>query len=203
MPGDPGCPALWVGDKTGQALARSARGGTPTVTLKLTAVDHAARRDRDGVGRAARVRQPTTDSGLIVNTHTDGPNATEENGALGMLALAQYFAQRQRRRDLYFAMVTGHFQLPQFIRPIPTPRPEVGSDATSVWMAEHPAIYQNALAGLTVEHLGCTMWADDANGRYAPTGGYEWGTTYTAQKAGLDQRRPTSSSRPTSPRSAR
>ena len=59
--------------------------------------------------------------GLIVNTHTDGPNVPEENGALGMLALAQYFAQREHGRDLYFVMVTGHFQLPQFIEPIPNP----------------------------------------------------------------------------------
>ena len=48
----------------------------------------------------------------------------------------------------------------------------------------HPEIYQNALAGLTLEHLGCTMWADDANGRYLPTGEYEWGATYTTQKQG-------------------
>jgi len=28
------------------------------------------------------------------------------------------------------------------------------------------------------------MWADDANGQYAWTGGYEWGATYTTQKQG-------------------
>ena len=146
-------------------------------------IDHAERGHRDGLGVLPGSGTDHGD-GLIVNTHTDGPNATEENGALGMLALAQYFARQPRRRDLYFAMVTGHFQLPQFIKSIPTPRPEVGSDATSAWMAEHPAIYQRALAGLTVEHLGCTMWTDDSSGRYAATGGYEWGTTYTAQKQG-------------------
>ena len=101
-----------------------------------------------------------------------------------MLALAQYFAQREHGRDLYFAMVTGHFRLPQFIEPIPNPRPVGGEDAISQWMNKHPEIYQNALAGLTLEHLGCTMWTDDANGRYVPTGGYEWGATYTTQKQG-------------------
>ncbi|HEV7212247.1 MAG TPA: hypothetical protein VGN47_11105 [Blastococcus sp.] len=182
-PGDPGCPALWVGDRTGQALEHSARGGSPRVTLRLTAsiTPHAATETVWGVlpGSGTDHRR-----GLIVNTHTDGPNVPEENGALGMLALARHFATQQRRRDLYFVMVTGHFQLPQFVTPIPTPRPEVGSDATSTWMAAHPGIYQRALAGLTVEHLGCTMWADDASGHYAATGGFEWGTTYTAQKEG-------------------
>ena len=74
------------------------------------------------MGRAAGYR-PDHKRGLIVNTHTDGPNVPEENGALGMLALARYFAKRERRRDLYFVMVTGHFQLPQFI----SGNPERGS----------------------------------------------------------------------------
>jgi len=181
--GDPGCPTLWVGDRTGQALARSAAVGNARVTLRLTAeiTPHAATETVWGVlpGSGADHRR-----GLVVNTHTDGPNVPEENGALGLLALARYFAHRPRNRDLYFAMVTGHFQLPQFVRSIPDARPEVGSDATTLWMAEHPDVYQRALAGLTVEHLGCTMWTDDANGRYAPTGGFEWGTTYTTQRQG-------------------
>jgi hypothetical protein len=81
-------------------------------------------------------------------------------------------------------MATGHFQLPQFVKDIPNARPVVGHDAISRWMVEHPAIYQNALAGLSLEHLGCTMWADDAMGQYGPTGGYEWGITFTTQKQG-------------------
>jgi hypothetical protein len=79
-------------------------------------------------------------------------------------------------------MVTGYFQILQFMRRIPNPRFVLGNGATSRWMVDHPAIYQNALAGLTLEHLGCTMWTDDANGRYSSTGEYEWGTTYTTQK---------------------
>ena len=46
---------------------------------------------------------------------------------------------------MYFALVTGHFQLPQFTRTIPDPkRAEVGNDAISVWMLDHPDIYQAA-----------------------------------------------------------
>src|SRR5262249_1598511 len=121
------------------------------------------------------------DRGLVVNTHTDGPNLPEENGALGMLALARFFNQRQHNRDLYFVMATGHFQLPQFMQPI-TERFVAGNDATSLWMTQYPEIYQKALAGLTIEHLGCKMWADDANGNYVDTGNYEWCTTYTTKR---------------------
>jgi hypothetical protein len=182
VPGDPGCPALWVGDLTGQSLVRSAAIGNATVTLTLTAsiTADAATETVWGVlpGSGANGHS------LIVNTHTDGPNVPEENGALGMLALAQYFAQQDHRRDLYFVMVTGHFQILQFMKDIPNQRFVLGNDATSRWMVDHPAIYQNALAGLTLEHLGCTMWTD-INGTYGPVGAYEWGTTYTTQKQGL------------------
>jgi hypothetical protein len=181
--GDPGCPALWVGDGTGRSLARSAAIGHAKVTLTLTASITA-----DAVTETVWGVLPGSGAdhqrGLILNTHTDGPNVPEENGALGMLALAQCFAQREHQRDLYFAMVTGHFQLPQFMQEIPNPRLVVGNDATSLWMTQYPEIYQNALGALSMEHLGCTMWSDDASGHYVPTGGYEWGATYTTQKQG-------------------
>ena len=64
-----------------------------------------------------------TGENIIINTHTDGPNATEENGGLGLLALARHLAGLpSRNRDMYFALVTGHFQLPQFTRTIPNPK---------------------------------------------------------------------------------
>jgi hypothetical protein len=184
VPGDPGCPALWVGDQTGHLLARWSAAGNAQVTLTLDA-EITKDATTDTVWGVLPGSGIDHERGLIVNTHTDGPNVPEENGALGLLALARYFAQRQRNRDLYFVMVTGHFQLPQFIVDIPNPRFVVGNDATSLWMAQNPAIYQKALAGLTMEHLGCTMWADDANGQYLPTGDHEWGATYTTQKRGL------------------
>jgi hypothetical protein len=180
-PDDPGCPALWVGDSTGSELAQAAATGEATATLVLTA--------QVTVGAATETiwgwlkGSGSTDETIIVNTHTDGPNATEENGGLGLLALAKHLAGLpSRNRDVHFALVTGHFQLPQFTRPIPNARPVVGTDATSVWILDHPDIHQRAVAGVTVEHLGCTMWMNDpVTGTYAATGGYEWGTTYTAR----------------------
>ena len=180
--GDPGCPALWVGEATGQALSSAAAGGPATATLTLTAdiTEGAATETLWGVLPGSG----GTGESLIVNTHTDGPNATEENGSLGMLALARYLAGRPRNRDLYFVMVTGHFQLPQFTTTAYGPkRGEVGSDATSVWLADHMPLWQNTLAGVTVEHLGCTRWGNaGGTGAYGPLGGYEWGATYTCQK---------------------
>jgi hypothetical protein len=180
-PGDPGCPCLWVGDATGSRLSALARGGQAEAELVLTAgITAGAATDTiwgvlKGSGGSGEA--------IIVNTHTDGPNSFEENGFLGLLALARHFAAVGHSRDLIFVMVTGHFQLPQFTRPIPNARPEVGSDATSVWMADHPDQFKRAVLGVTVEHLGCTMWTDSGPS-YVATGGFEWGPTYTMQREG-------------------
>jgi hypothetical protein len=181
-PGDTGCPAVWVGDSTGSTLSGLAASGQATATLVLTADITADAATEtvwgwlDGAG--------DTGENIIINTHTDGPNATEENGGLALVALARYLAGRPRQRNMYFALVTGHFQLPQFIKPIPNPKNvEVGSDATSAWMVSHPDIYQAATLGVTIEHLGATMWTNnEATGQYVATGGFEWGTTYTMQR---------------------
>jgi hypothetical protein len=179
-PGDSGCPAVWVGDATGAQLSRLAASGQASATLVLTA-DITAGASTDTVWGWLKGSGHTGEN-IIINTHTDGPNATEENGGLGLVALARHLAALPaRNRDMYFALVTGHFQLPQFTRTIPNPRNVVvGNDAVSVWMLDHPGIYQAATLGVTAEHLGATMW-DNIAGQYVATGGFDWGTTYTMQ----------------------
>jgi hypothetical protein len=182
-PGDPGCPAVWVGDSAGAELAALAAGGQASATLVLTA-DITAGAATETVWGWLEGSGDTGEN-IIINTHTDGPNAVEENGGLGLIALARYLAGvPSRNRDMYFALVTGHFQLPQFSRTILNlARPEVGQGAVSTWMAGHPDICQAAVLGVTVEHLGATMWTGDpVTGQYAPAGGSEWGTTYTMQR---------------------
>ena len=182
-PGDPGCPAVWVGDSAGTELAGLAAGGQATATLVLTAdiTTGAATETVWGWLKGSG----NTGEHIIINTHTDGPNAVEENGGLGLLALARHLAALpSRNRDMYFALVTGHFQLPQFSRTIVNlAHPEVGQGAVSTWMLDHPHIYQAAVLGVTAEHLGATMWTDDPEtGQYVPAGGSEWGATYTMHR---------------------
>ena len=182
-PGDPGCPAVWVGDSAGTELAGLAAGGQASATLVLTADITAGAATETVWGWL----EGSGDTGehIIINTHTDGPNAIEENGGLGLLALARHLAALpSRNRDMYFALVTGHFQLPQFSRTIVNPaHPEVGQGAVSTWMLDHPHIWQAAVLGVTAEHLGATMWTDDPEtGQYGPAGGSEWGATYTMHR---------------------
>lgn len=120
---------------------------------------------------------------ILINTHTDGPNAREENGGVGLLAMAEYFSKlplEQRQRDLVFVFVTGHFQIPQF---------GIQGQATTRWLQDHPELWdgegghQKAVAGLTLEHLGCREWKDNQEiSQYSDTGNLETELVYTANE---------------------
>src|SRR2546427_1601599 len=100
-------PAVWVGRDAGADLRNAAKaGGNVTLTLDATVTP-----DRPTDTLLAELPGSSGDELIIVNTHTDGNNATEENGGIGLLALAQYFSRfppAARRRTLGFGLATGH-----------------------------------------------------------------------------------------------
>jgi hypothetical protein len=173
------CPALWVGAGTGDRLRRLARnGGRLHLTLE-------AEINRDAPTHTLYSVLPGTNEGeaIIVNTHTDGPNACEENGPVGLLALARHFValpRKQRGRTLVLAFVTGHFQLPQL---------GSGGQATRTWLRAHPELWDGrpghmkAVAGVTLEHLGAMEWRDGARLHHGPTGKPEFEWVYAANGA--------------------
>lgn len=163
-------PALWVG--AGQAAPlRAAR----SATLVLEAALEEADTDTLHAILPGRNSHET----IIVNTHTDGPNACEENGAAGLLALAKgHMARTDRQRSIVFVFATGHFQIPQLV--------EGHGQATLAWLRRHPDLWDGqpgharAVAGLTLEHLGCLEWKDRGDPpRPAPTGKLEREIVYT------------------------
>ena len=176
-----GIPGLYVGWETAARL-RALAGGDATATMILEA-DVFPDTPTDTL--IATLPGASSDEVVIVNTHTDGPNATEENGALGILALATYFSKiprSERKRTLVFPLTTGHFAGPW----VPSIRGVI---------EKHPDLIKRAVAAITVEHLGCREWmdstlrADAADGaretllRYAATGKNEWSVAITPDKA--------------------
>lgn len=173
-------PAIWVTQAQGERLkAAITRGLHARLSLEGTLEDAPT----DTIYAVLPGSNPTET--IIVNTHTDGPNACEENGGCGILALARYFSKlpkSARNRTLIFVLVTGHFQLPQFGRH--------GKQATSTWLAMHPELWDGkeghakAVAGVTIEHLGCMEWRDDpGKGHPTPTGRLELDLIFTANQA--------------------
>ncbi|WP_311267718.1 hypothetical protein [Sphingobium sp. WCS2017Hpa-17] len=169
------CPALWVGDGQRDNLHQAAaRGASATLTLEATLADA----DTDTLHVVLEGSNPHET--IIVNTHTDGPNACEENGPAGLLALARAHAVRQdRRRSIIFVFATGHFQIPQLV--------DGHGQATTAWLRRHPELWDGqpgharAVAGLTLEHLGCMEWKD-RDDRPAPTGRLEREIVYATNR---------------------
>jgi hypothetical protein len=163
-----GIPGLYVGRQAGAQL-RGLVGGGATVTVVLEA-DVTPDAPTDTL--VATLPGASPDEIIILNTHTDGPNATEENGALGILALMKYFAKipkAERRRTIVCPLTTGHFAGPW----VPSIRG---------FISRYPDVIKKAVAAITVEHLGCMEWADDASMQYRPTGKEDWAVAITPSK---------------------
>jgi hypothetical protein len=160
-----GIPGLYVGRETGVKL-KSLAGSGAKATVVLEADIHP---DTPTDTLIATLPGTNSDEVILVNTHTDGPNATEENGGLGILALAKYFAKlpkSERKRTIVFPLTTGHFAGPW----VPSMRGVI---------QKYPDMIRKAVAALTVEHLGCKEWADDTSLHYKPTGENEWAVAIT------------------------
>jgi hypothetical protein len=166
-----GIPALYVGRSDGERLRALAGSGAPaTVMLEAGTFP-----DSPTDTLIATLPGASADEVIMLNTHTDGPNATEENGALGLLALAKYFSRvprSDRRRTLVFPMTTGHFAGPW----VPSIRGVI---------EKYPELIRKTVAAVTVEHLGCREWLDVPAGRsiqYTDTGRMEWSVAITPSK---------------------
>jgi hypothetical protein len=150
-----GLPGLLVDRDTGVRL-RAAQ-ALPTARLTLTASTTKTKTPQL-VGILAG--DGSTDEVMILNTHTDGMNAFEENGGVGLVHLARYFAGlpkgRRLKRSLVFSAVSGHFAGPALPQ-------------TRGFIDRHPDLVKRAAASLTIEHLGASEWLDNARGYY-PTG---------------------------------
>jgi len=163
-----GLPAVYVNQTVGAAL-RTLADARETVTVTLTAKTF-PNTTTDTI--VAMLPGSSADESIILNTHTDGPNATEENGALGLLALASYFSKiprAERRRTIVFPMTTGHFASPW----VPSIRG---------FIEKHADIVRKTVAAVTVEHLGCREWTDVAPQRYEATGRNEWSVAITPSR---------------------
>ena len=159
-------PAVYVDRDTGARLRALAR-GTPKVNLVLTAEVSPKAPSDSLVG--IMPGDGSTDEVVILNTHTDGQNAFEENGGIALTAMARYFealGRAARKRTLVFSAFTGHFgpSLPQ----------------AQGFVDNHPDLIKRAAASVTVEHFGATEWLDNARG-YHPTGQMEIGAAWHSQ----------------------
>lgn len=172
-----GLPTLWVNETNGKRLIQAAR-SKRTATLKLT-----AEKEKHCCTETfyCMIEGKNNREAVIVNTHTDGTNCIEENGPIAMLSLIECLKAKALDRTHIFVFATGHFRLPMFHKSLGV------AQATSRWVDMHKDLWDGkkghikAVAGVSVEHLGC-MEQKDSAGAYIPTGDIETEMVYTGSK---------------------
>ena len=170
-----GIPALWVCEEDGEQLKAAAK-NKEKVTLVLE-----AKKERRANSESFYTILPgkNVDEAIIVNTHTDGVNFAEENGPIALLEIMKYLKGMSLERSVIFVFVTGHFRLPNF--------KENDIQATSKWLRNHRDMWDGkgghikAVAGVALEHFGCTEWKD-VDGVYQQTNPIDVEIVYTGNK---------------------
>lgn len=166
-----GIPAVWVNETEGKkVIAAAKRQEQGTVILEADKQVNAPTESFHVI-----LEGKNKDETILINTHTDGINVVEENGAIGMLSMIRYLKNKQLNRTMIFSFVTGHFRLPVF---------KGTSQATSTWLMGHRELWdgkngnKKAVAGITVEHLGSMEWKENEDGQYKATGNIQTEYTY-------------------------
>ena len=171
-------PTVWVNETEGKKVLDALKEkATATVTLEAD-----IEKDAEGESVYAVIEGENKEECVIINTHTDGTNCVEENGAIGMLSMMKYFLENKPKRTLVFAFVCGHFRLASF-----THKYSLVDQSTSWWLYTHKELWNGkngnlkAIAGVTLEHFGCTEWKD-VDGKYMKTNDVDIEVVYTGNK---------------------
>lgn len=161
-------PGVFVDRPTGARLQQLAAGGaTATITLR-SETREVTTRNLIGLipGRS--------DELVLLHSHTDGPNAIEDNGPNAIVAISQYLARLPRHalpRTVMVLLTTGHFA--------------GGAGVTEFARRHRRTTLRRTAAGLTLEHLGALEWNPGPHGRSRLTGRAESGTVFAPESSAL------------------
>ena len=146
-------PALWVGAADAKYLAHVS--GKASMTLRC---DARLRPDARADTIIASLPGPS-DEVVFLTTQTDGPNECNENGGLGVLALATYAAQLpkgKRKRTLVCSLPTGHYAFGAVADKVTGSGKRAGTRGV---MEEHPDIVRRIVGHISLEQMGAMEWS--------------------------------------------
>ena len=161
-------PGVFVDASVGSRLKALATSSS-TMRLKLSAtVEPFVSRNVIGLIPGA------SDELVILNSHTDGPNAVEDNGPNTIVAMSQYLGRlpkESRPRSILVSFTTGHFH---------------GGIGQITFAENHrESTLTKAVCALTLEHLGSLEWNLDAEGQMALTGQPELGVIFVPENKAM------------------
>lgn len=145
-----GVPALYLDRVAGAGVREAAKAGR-SATLKLLAHEETATPYFLAGYLPGRNYGKPDDEIVLLVSHTDGPNLSRENGALGILAIVGYFnqiPQDERRRTLLVLLDPQHDM----------PGPPLAD-----WYQRHADIARHIAGSVGVEQLGQREYAEDGD----------------------------------------
>lgn len=156
-----GVPGLYVDRVAGEAVRDAARAGD-SATLTLVAAEEEAETYFLFGALPGRNYGSDDDEAIMLVTHSEGPNLTQENGTLGILAIVDYFSQlprAERARSLFVLFDPQHY---------------MPGRHTVHWYDDHSDIVKRIVASVGIEQLGQLEFAENGNdyglnGREEPT----------------------------------
>jgi len=156
-------PAIWAG-ADGSAYLKSVSGkATATIRCDATLMP-------DSRADTLLATLPgQSDEVIMVTTQTDGPNECNENGGLGVLAVATYWSKipaAQRRRTLVCSLPTAHYAMGAVMDKVTGSGRRGG---TSGVLEKWPDVAKRIAGQLSLEQMGAMDW-EDMDGTYKPTG---------------------------------
>jgi hypothetical protein len=153
-------PSLFLDRKNGATVVEAAKSGT-SATLKLVAEITPTVTWQLIAYLPGKNYGTPEDEAILFVTHGDGPSISQDNGPLGLLAVAYYFGhipQAQRPRTLAFFIDNRHFM----------PGGEAAF-AKQDWLAQNPKATERVVAVVGIEHLGQIEFVEDGE-RLRPSG---------------------------------
>ena len=126
-----------------------------------------------------------SDEVIFLTTQTDGPNECNENGGLGVLALATYWSKvpaANRRRTIVASFPTAHYAAGAVMDPVTGSGRRGGTGGV---LAKWPAVASRIVGQISLEQMGAMEWVD-LNGKFVATGnvaGERWIATPATEAA--------------------
>jgi len=162
-------PTLFLDRAAGEKVIESARKGS-RATLRLVAkVEETETYQLIGY-LPGRDYGTEKDEQIILITHTDGPSISQENGALGLLAVVANISQtprKERQRTLMVFLDNRHFM----------PGTETAFSEED-WFTKHPEARKSLVGLIGMEHLGEVEYKEEGDA-FLPTGRAEPTYLYT------------------------
>ena len=161
-------PGVFVDAPSGHRLKALAASGTVARLTLPAVVERVTSRNLVGVipGRSDEI--------VILNSHTDGTNAIEDNGPNAIVAMCQYLTRLDRRhlpRTVMVVLTTGHFC--------------GGVGQVSFVEAHRDTALRRTACAICLEHFGALEWRDDGEGRMELTGRPELGVVFVPENSAM------------------